>query len=236
MMYYQTDMAHTQDIGELPKGVHIITNLRDITEKGVEHSWVIDTLDGKDFVVIAPSAEEEILAVGAMKLSVQAYHQQFSGTAVTQNVGTALGIALCNAGYLNMAIDKLESVVGANPKDADGFYHLGTIKMMLNTDEGLNEASEALQKCIELDNNHINALANLGVVLMQQMDYDGAYKALSAVLAHTPTQAEAANNLAILLVNRQGSGDLEQAETRVTCTHYFMLYGIKFKVLYLFVM
>ena len=213
MMYYQTDLAFTQNFAELPKGIHVITGLRDSNDK-VENAWIIDTLDQKPFLVCASSEDDKIAAVSAMKLAVREYHNQFK-RAETTNVETALGLALCNSGYLSMAIDQLENVVRLNPKDADGFYHLGTMRMMLGTEEGLVAASGALGRSIELDNNHIDALANLGLVLLMLDDLTGAHKALSAVLAHTPTHVEAANNLAILLVHRRNSGDLEQAETRV---------------------
>ncbi|CAE7449041.1 unnamed protein product, partial [Symbiodinium microadriaticum] len=213
MMYYQTDLAFTQNFAELPKGVHVITGLRDSSDK-IEKAWIIDTLDGKPFLVTAPSEADKVTAVAAMKLAIRAYNNQFM-RAETQNVETALGLSLCNAGYLSMAIEKLEGVVRVNPNDADGFYHLGTMYMMLGSDEGLQGSLENLQRCIELDNNHIDALANLGLTLLMLEDLEGAYKALSAVLAHTPTHVEAANNLAILLVNRRSAGDLEQAEARL---------------------
>lgn len=213
MMYFKTDLVLTQNLGELPKGVHVVTGVRNATEN-IDNAWLIDTLDGKPFLVTAGSEAEKTKAVGALKVSIQVYQKRLKQIS-TPNVEIVLGLALCNAGYLLMAIDKLENVVRLNPRDADGYYHLGTLRMMQEGDEGLGLACVALQRCIEIDNNHIDALSNLGLTMLMLGDLNGAHKALTAVLAHTPTHVEAANNLAILYAHRRLSGDLEKAEARV---------------------
>jgi tetratricopeptide (TPR) repeat protein len=213
MMYYQTDLVLTQNLDELPKGVHVVTGVRNSTEK-MDNTWVVDTLDGKTFLVTADSDADKTKAVGAFKVCIQMYQKQLKQVD-TPNNEIVLGLALCNAGYLPMAIDKLENAVRLNPRDAGGYYHLGTLRMMQEGDEGLGLASAALQRCIELDNNHIDALSNLGLTMLMLSDLDGAHKALTAVLGHTPTHVEAANNLAILYVHRRASGDLEKAEARL---------------------
>jgi tetratricopeptide (TPR) repeat protein len=224
IIYYKTDLAYTQDFSELPKGIHIITSLKEDSKKN-PLGWVMDTLDQKPFNLKVSTEAEKAHLIAVMKYAIRCYEKQFKIHNWEPKV--TLPVALVTVGYLDLAIELFENYLRSNSSApstiAEVYYHLGTSYLMRETPESLESAYSALQSCVELESNHHHARANLGFAAFLKGEVEEAKQILESVLSDSPTCLEAANNLAIVLVHRGEPGDLETAEAKVVTSSFLLL-------------
>jgi tetratricopeptide (TPR) repeat protein len=221
LIYYKTDLAFTQDFAEVPKGIHIITGLKEDPKKN-PLGWVMETLDHKPFNLKVGTEAEKTHLIAVMKYAIRCYEKQFKHH--NWDAKVTLPVALVTVGYLDLAIDLFENYLRQNsslPSSssstiAEVHYHLGTSYLMRETPEALESAYSSLQLCVELESNHHFARANLGFAAFLKGNVEEAKQILESVLSDSPTCIEAANNLAIVLVHRGEPGDLEAAESKVS--------------------
>ena len=84
-----------------------------------------------------------------------------------------LAVLLLDTGYADEALGHFLYLRNALPEDSGIFYNLGIACEKLKK---FPEAKEAYEKAIELSPAELDAPYNLGLVLTELKDYDGAIK------------------------------------------------------------
>lgn len=105
------------------------------------------------------------------------------------------------------ALSFWQDTVQKAPLKARAFNNFG---VALADAKRLDEAINAYQKAIELDDKYHDALSNLAVAYSLKGNYDQAIEALQKALVINPNLAEVHNNLGSLLIEKN---ELEKAET-----------------------
>ncbi len=147
------------------------------------------------------------------------------------------GIASLNAGDFAMACRHLQAVVAADPDNADASYYfalaearsgrlehaetllestrvqrdsadvnnaLGNVRRLSGR---LASAAESYRRALEFDENHVAALANLGLALRDLGEPRQALPVLDRALAASPDHIEALFNKALALVDLDESAE-----------------------------
>jgi Tfp pilus assembly protein PilF len=145
-----------------------------------------------------------------------------------------------NAGEYAAACRHLQSALALDPNNADASYHLAlaeahsgrlaqaekllesTLLQRDNADVNnalgnvrrlagrLESAAESYRRALELDRNHVAALANLGLALRDLEEPEQALPVLDRALAVAPDHVEALFNKALALVDLGASTDAEK--------------------------
>ncbi len=150
------------------------------------------------------------------------------------------GIASLNAGDFAMACRHLQAVVAADPHNADASYYfalaearsgrlehaetllestrlrrdsadvnnaLGNVRRLSGR---LASAAESYRRALEFEQNHVAALANLGLALRDLGEPAQALPVLDRALAASPDHVEALFNKALALVDLDESAEAER--------------------------
>jgi len=115
-------------------------------------------------------------------------------------------LQLDEQGDLNGAIDLLRAALAAHGPSAEWSFQLAE---MLYRQGDLSAARERYYCAIELDEDFVEARANLGCVLAEQGQADLAIAALEGAILHHPNYADAHFHLARLLDEAAATSDAE---------------------------
>jgi tetratricopeptide (TPR) repeat protein len=115
-------------------------------------------------------------------------------------------LQLDEQGDLPGAIDLLRAALAAHGPSAEWSFQLAE---MLYRQGDLSAARERYYCAIELDEDFVEARANLGCVLAEQGQTDLAIAALEGAILHHPNYADAHYHLARLLDDAAAAGDAE---------------------------
>ncbi|MFL6307001.1 MAG: FG-GAP-like repeat-containing protein [Candidatus Sulfotelmatobacter sp.] len=120
------------------------------------------------------------------------------------------GVAMFQHGYLDEAAASFEQVTRAKPKDAEGYYNLGTLSLQRHD---FPQARRYLEQTLKLRPNYPEAWNNLGMMAAQQGNADEAIQNFRQSLLLRPNYATALLNLGNVY-RRQG--DLAKAQECLT--------------------
>lgn len=107
----------------------------------------------------------------------------------------ALGMALLEAGVVDLAAEQFETGLNGLPPNAQLWYEVGNA---LERAEGRDHAQAAYRRAGALDPNHVDARVALGLSLVRQGRSGDAATAFEAALEISPQHAEALIQLAMI--------------------------------------
>lgn len=98
-----------------------------------------------------------------------------------------------------------------NPKDPEGYYHLGSIHLVSGA---FALAGESFNQCLALNPSHVDAQMNLGVLAFMLNKFIEAQEIFQSILSMSSQtiNMQAANNLALVCAHIGGTDNLELAE------------------------
>ncbi len=138
------------------------------------------------FGVTAIMAEQGDLAVDLIERAIAAAGDD--GAAYRPD----LAYALAMVGYHGEALEIYESLLTAQPNDAETRVKFANLLYVL---QRADEAETEYRKAIALSPRHVEAHANLGTLLHESQRYDEAVEAFQTALALQPESAELHHNL-----------------------------------------
>ncbi len=116
----------------------------------------------------------------------------------------ALGQALMQAGELQQSLFQFQRCAASAPREPAAHNNLG---MILERMRRSDEAIAAFQESVRLDAAYANGWLGLSLALLNKRDYEGAIRALHALLAAHPQRPEAHQNLGLVLMD---AGQVEE--------------------------
>ena len=102
------------------------------------------------------------------------------------------GVAMFQHGYLDQAAASFTQVIATDPRNADAYYNLGTLRLGQND---LEPARRFLERALQLKPNYPEAWNNLGMIAAQSGRADEAILDFRKSIAQRPDYATALLNL-----------------------------------------
>jgi tetratricopeptide (TPR) repeat protein len=120
------------------------------------------------------------------------------------------------SGQHQVALDRFQRAIAADPQDADGYYNLGAVYHHLakaNRDNNYYAQAELYyQQAIGLDPNHKESYRGLAVLMAEQQRTEEGVKLLTDWTQRSPTSADARVELARVY---QELGNTQEAERKL---------------------
>ncbi|MGH9588906.1 MAG: tetratricopeptide repeat protein, partial [Terracidiphilus sp.] len=110
------------------------------------------------------------------------------------------GVAMFQHGYLDQAAASFARVIATDPRNADAYYNLGTLRLGQND---LAQARRFLEQALQLKPNYPEAWNNLGMIAAQSGRADEAILDFQKSIAQRPEYATALLNLGNVYRHRQ---------------------------------
>jgi len=149
------------------------------------YQGAVDVQQVRMDVMAAPKTQAERTRK-ALPFRGEIYHGTFDRNDFTY------GVAMVQHGYLKQAEESFLQVVATKPRNADGYYNLGTLSLKAND---LPKAKSYLEKTLTLRPDYPEAWNNLGMIAAQQGHADEAIQNFTKSIALRPTYAIALLNL-----------------------------------------
>jgi tetratricopeptide (TPR) repeat protein len=217
-----------------PKGVHIITGIRD--EQPNSLSWMIDTAADKPFELRASSHAEKTRFLESMQKAAEAQRQRATIVSPIKSGGSNdlppaavrklnAALELGSNGYIEQAVSELVALAELHKGNAEVLYHLGSCRLVEGREQmAIDILTEAL-RLIGTTNVDLycDAMNNIGLAHFILGDFIAARSCLKNALQHRPKDPDALSNLASVYLE---SEDYAAAEALLKETMKSSLPGV----------
>jgi Tfp pilus assembly protein PilF len=137
----------------------------------------------------------------------------WGGCSTTADFHNVDGVRLFQQGSYQLALQRFQQAVSANPQNPDAYYNLAStlhrIGTQTNNRDLLTQAETVYNQCLDLNENHIDCRRGLAVLLVETDRAPSAMKLMSNWVTKRPDLAEARVELARLY---EEFGDIETAK------------------------